>query len=72
MNNRRDFLKNGIFASLALAIPIKPDKIDRITISKITNADAMIGVNGTERMRIFSNGNVGFGNIMPSYDLKIK
>jgi hypothetical protein len=30
------------------------------------------GVNGVERMRIYSNGNVGMNYINPSYELKIK
>jgi hypothetical protein len=30
-----------------------------------------IGVNGVERMRIYSDGSVGMANINPNYKLKI-
>ena len=66
MSNRRDFLKNGLFASIALALPIsaKPESL------VYTKADRF-STNGVERIRISSNGNVGIGNIMPPYELKV-
>ena len=66
MSNRRDFLKNSLFASIALALPIsaKPESLVN------TKADRF-STNGVERMRIYSNGNVGIGNIMPPYELKV-
>ena len=66
MSNRRDFLKNSLFASIALALPIsaKPESLVN------TKADRS-STNGVERMRIYSNGNVGIGNIMPPYELKV-
>ena len=69
MSNRRDFLKNGLFASIALALPINanPESI----VSTKVKPDTVYSTNGVERMRIYSNGNVGIGNIMPPYELKV-
>ena len=72
MNNRRDFLKMFAMASMAVALPISSTP-QRLTIPLITgDGDMRIGVNGVERMRIYSSGNVGIGCINPSYELKIK
>ena len=69
MSNRRDFLKNSLFASIALALPIsaKPESL----INTKAESDRAFYTNGVERMRIYSNGNVGIGNIMPPYELKV-
>ena len=74
MNNRRDFLKMFTMASIAVAAPIP--KIlyapEKLTIPLTTgDSDMRIGVNGVERMRIYSSGNVGIGCINPSYKLKL-
>ena len=69
MSNRRDFLKNGLFASIALALPISanPESLVRTKVKP----DTAYSTNGVERMRIYSNGNVGIGTIMPPYELKV-
>jgi hypothetical protein len=69
MSNRRDFLKNSLFASIALALPIsaKPESL----INTKASPDRAFYTNGVERMRIYSNGNVGIGTIMPPYELKV-
>ena len=69
MSNRRDFLKNGLFASIALALPIsaKPESL----VNTKPQPDTVYNTNGVERMRIYSNGNVGIGTIMPPYELKV-
>ena len=69
MSHRRDFLKNSIFASIALALPIsvKPESLVNIKVEP----DRAFYTNGVERMRIYSNGNVGIGTIMPPYELKL-
>lgn len=66
MSNRRDFLKNGLFASIALALPIsvKPESLVNTKVDRFST-------NGVERIRIYSNGNVGIGTIMPPYELKV-
>ena len=71
MSDRRDFLKMIAMASMAAAIPISSTP-KKLTIPLITgDGDMKIGVNGVERMRIYSNGNVGIGCINPSYKLKL-
>ena len=69
MSNRRDFLKNGLFASIALALPIStnPESL----VSTKAKPDTVYSTNGVERMRIYSNCTVGIGNIMPPYELKV-
>ena len=69
MSNRRDFLKNSLFTSFALALPIsaKPESL----VNTKVEPDTVYSTNGVERMRIYSNGNVGIGTIMPPYELKV-
>jgi len=72
MSNRRDFLRMIAMASMAAALPISSTP-ERLTIPLTTgDGDMRIGVNGVERMRIYSNGNVGIACINPSYELKLK
>jgi hypothetical protein len=67
---RLDFIKSlGTLAGVALAPKAKSEKL---TLPNHTsNADMSIGVNGVERMRIYSDGSVGMANINPNYKLKI-
>ena len=59
-------------ASMAAALPISSTP-ERLTIPLTTgDGDMRIGVNGVERMRIYSNGNVGIACINPSYELKVR
>ena len=69
MSNRRDFLKSSLFSAIALALPIsaKPESL----INTKAAPDRAFCTNGVERMRIYSNGNVGIGTIMPPYELKV-
>jgi hypothetical protein len=69
MTNRRDFLKSSLFSSIALALPISA-KPERLVNTKV-EPDRAFYTNGVERMRIYSNGNVGIGTIMPPYELKL-
>jgi len=72
MSNRRDFLKTFVMASMATALPISSTP-QRLTMPLTTgDGDMKIGVSGVERMRIYSNGNVGLACINPTYELKIK
>ena len=70
MSNRRDFLKNSLFTSFALALPINA-KPERLVNTKV-EPDRVFSTNGVERMRITSAGLVGIGNIMPHYKLEIR
>ena len=67
--NRRSFLKSSLFTSFALALPIsaKPESL----VNTKVEPDSVYSTNGVERMRIYSNGNVGIGTIMPPYELKV-
>ena len=67
--NRRSFLKSSLFTSFALALPIstKPESL----VNTKVEPDRVYNTNGVERMRIYSNGNVGIGTIMPPYELKV-
>ena len=69
LSGRRSFLKNSLFASIALALPIsvKPESL----VSTKPQPDTVYSTNGVERMRIYSNGTVGIGTIMPPYELKV-
>ena len=69
LSGRRSFLKNSLFASIALALPIslKPESL----VNTKVEPDRAFYTNGVERMRIYSNGNVGIGTIMPPYELKV-
>ncbi len=69
MSNRRNFLRNSLFASIALALPIsvKPESL----VNTKTELDAVYSTNGIERMRITSTGWVGIGTINPPYELKV-
>jgi len=69
MSNRRDFLKNALFASIALALPISA-KSESLVNTKAA-PDRTFCTNGLERARIYSDGNVGIGTIMPPYELKV-
>jgi hypothetical protein len=69
MTNRRDFLKSSLFSTIALALPISA-KPERLVNTKV-EPDRAFYTNGVERMRIYSNGNVGIGTIMPPYELKL-
>ena len=67
---RSSFIKS--LGALAGASFIPETKPERLTLPSYTsNADMSIGVNGVERMRIYSNGNVGMANINPNYKFKI-
>ena len=67
---RSSFIKSlGVLAATAFIPETKPEKL---TLPNHTsNADMNIGVNGVERMRIYSDGSVGMANINPNYKLKI-
>ena len=72
MNNRRDFLKMFGMAAAAITVPLPQLPSKKLTIPLTTgDSDMRIGVNGVERMRIYSSGNVGIGCINPSYKLKL-
>ena len=67
---RSSFIKSlGALAATAFIPETKPE---RLTLPNYTsNADMNFGVNGVERMRIYSDGSVGMANINPNYKLKI-
>jgi len=72
MESRRSFLKMFAMASVATALPLPELTPKKLTIPLTTgDGDMRIGVNGVERMRIYSNGNVGIACINPSYELKL-
>jgi len=67
---RSSFIKS--LGALAGASFIPETKPERLTLPSYTsNADMSIGVNGVERMRIYSDGSVGMANINPNYKFKI-
>ena len=56
-------------AAVAITVPLPQLDPKRLVIPPTTgDSDMRIGV---ERMRIYSNGNVGIGCINPSYKLKL-
>jgi len=67
---RKDFLASlGLLAGAAFVTNPKPKKL---SLAKHTsNADMGIGVNGVERMRIYSNGNISIATTSPNYKLTI-
>jgi hypothetical protein len=67
---RSSFIKS--LGALAGASFIPELKSEKLTLPNHTsNADMSIGVNGIERMRIYSDSSVGMANINPNYKLKI-
>ncbi len=72
MGNRRNFLKIISIASVAAILPAISSTPQRLIIPLTTsNADMVFGVNGVERMRIYSNGNVSMVCTNPSSKLEI-
>ena len=75
MKTRRDFIKNLSVMMVGSALPISPSILSptKLTLPLTTsNADYMsFYVNGGERMRIMSNGNVGLW-LGKSPDTKLK
>ena len=67
---RSSFIKSlGALAGISL---IPKSKSKKLTLPNYTsNADMNFGVNGVERMRIYSDGSVGMANINPNYKFKI-
>ena len=72
MNNRRNFLKLFTMAAVATALPKIESEPQKLVINTTNNTDRMIGVHGVERMRIYSNGNVGMSVTNPSNILILK
>ena len=60
---------NSLFSYIALALQIS-EKPESLVNTKV-EPDRVFSTNGVERMRIYSNGNVGIGTIMPPYELKL-
>jgi hypothetical protein len=67
---RSSFIKSlGALAGMSFIPESKPEKL---TLPSYTsNADMSIGVNGVERMRIYSDGSVGMGMLDPKQILEI-
>ena len=67
---RSSFIKSlGVLAGMSFIPESKPEKL---TLPSYTsNADMSIGVNGVERMRIYSDGSVGMGMLDPKQILEI-
>ena len=67
---RSSFIKSlGALAGMSFIPETKPERL--ILLNHTSNADMSIGVNGVERMRIYSDGSVGMANINPNYKFKI-
>jgi hypothetical protein len=67
---RSSFIKSlGVLASAAFIPESKSEKLT--LLSYTSNADMSIGVNGVERMRIYSDGSVGMGMLNPKQILKV-
>ena len=59
-------------AAAAITVPLPQLPSKRLVIPSTTgDSDMRIEVNGVERMRIYSSGNVSIGCINPSYKLKL-
>lgn len=76
MSNRRDFLKLlglGAIAPIVPKIPIEPTKAvtSGIIPGKIKVDKFLANIEGPERMRISSNGDVGVGTYMYAEDYKL-
>ena len=76
MSNRRDFLKLlglGAIAPIVPKIPIEPTKVvtSGIIPGKIKVDKFLANIEGPERMRISSNGDIGVGTYMYSEDYKL-
>lgn len=68
---RLDFLKSlGVIATGAMVLPEAKSEKLTLPIEK-SNADMSIGVNGVERMRISSSGNLGMSFPSPYTKLDI-
>ena len=67
---RSSFIKSlGVLASVAF---IPESKSEKLTLPNHTsNADMSIGVNGVERMRIYSDGSAGMGVLNPNQILEV-
>jgi len=67
---RSSFIKSlGTLAGMSFIPESKPEKL---TLPSYTsNADMSIGVNGVERMRIYSDGSVGMAELNPNQILKV-
>lgn len=67
---RSSFIKSlGVLAGVSFIPESKPEKL---TLPSYTsNADMSIGVNGVERMRIYSDGSVGMAELNPNQILKV-
>ena len=72
MNNRRNFLKLFTMAEVATALPKIESEPQKLVINTTNNTDRILGVHGVERMRIYSNGNVGMSVTNPSNILILK
>jgi hypothetical protein len=59
-------------AAVATALPKIESEPQKLVINTTNNTDRMIGVHGVERMRIYSNGNVGMSVTNPSNILILK
>ena len=59
-------------AAVATALPKIEPEPQKLVINTTNNTDRMIGVHGVERMRIYSNGNVGMSVTNPSNILILK
>lgn len=67
---RLDFIKSlGIAVGSGMIPKSKPEKL--YLAKHKSNADMTFGVNGVERMRITSSGNVGISHTSPSTRLVI-
>jgi len=76
MSNRRDFLKMlglGAIAPIVPKISIEPTKAVTSTIlaGKINTGGLIANLEGPERMRVSSNGDIGIGTYMYAEDYKL-